>query len=299
MTTAKTTKTGSPRHDVAATLADMAARKPAHAGLISGLAGLFTVRAQLVDSLTLPDVHTALEKDKARFLQGAPLLPRSRLPFDAVVLKACREALAPVLAKTFPRLAKALQALDQAFASGALRITPRVRQYLAKQALPDAATLERLGSSQEAAGLYLGQIAKVLAEAAAKAIAGHAVLEGWTKGYCPVCGCAPEISFLEGPEGRRRLSCSLCATHWRYARVACPSCGSTEKDDMEIIYAEGVPTERAEACNACKRYVLGVDRRDRSGKVLYALEPLGLVHLDMIMQKRGYTPASAESAVTW
>ena len=276
MTGKKTTNNDSPRPDVAAVLADMASRKPSHAGLITGLTELFTARARLVDSLTLPDVHTMLEKDKARFLQGAPLLPRARLPFDTASLKACREALAPALIRTFPRLARELEALDQAFASGALRLTPRLRHHLAKQGLPDAAALRRVGASQEAAGLYLGQIAKALAEAAAKSIAGHAVLEGWTKGYCPVCGSPPELSYLEGVEGRRRLSCSLCATTWRYARVACPSCESVEKDDIEIFYADGVPAERAEACNACKRYVLAVDRREQATPVIYALEPLGL-----------------------
>ena len=276
----------------------MASENPVHKKFITSLRGLFTAREELASGMVLPGIVTLLEKDKARFLQGAPLLPKARMPLDAKALARCRERLAPEMAKAFPNVSKEITNLDAAFASRKLQLGTRLKSYLAKDQLPDAKTLDTLGVSPEAAALYLSQFAKVVAEAVARAVGDHGVLDGWTRGYCPVCGSFPELSYLEGKEGRRRLSCSLCAATWRYTRVACPSCESTDHDKIELFYLEDKPLERAEACHVCNRYILHVDRRERSAEFIPSLEPLGLVHLDMIMQKRGFTPVSAEPAVS-
>jgi FdhE protein len=279
----------------------LAAESPASGQVIESLRGLVTARAALAESLDLPGIASLLEKDKSRFLQGAPLLPRTRIPLDAEAVRRCREKLVPEMARAFFNAADAILALDAAFASGRMRLPARLKSFLAKDALPEKKALEAAGTTREVAALYLGQIAKTLSEAVARSVAGTAngqeALQGWTKGYCPVCGSAPEISYLEGKEGRRRLGCSQCGTTWRYTRVACPSCESTDHDQIELFYLDGKAQERADACHLCRRYILHVDRRELSREFIPALEPLGLLHLDMIMQKKGFTPASAEPAV--
>jgi len=290
-----TASTASSRYDEA--LDAIAAGNPSHASVIGSLRGLVAARAELAESLDIPGLTALLEKDKSLFLQGAPLLPKARIPLDAKVLKRCRERLVPEMARAFPKAAKAIAALDVAFVSGRMRLPARLKRYLVSESLPEAKALKSVGTTPEVAMLYLSQIAKVLAEAVGRAVGGHQVLDGWTQGYCPVCGGAPEISYLEGKEGRRRLGCSLCATTWRYTRVACPSCQSTDHDQIELFYLDGKPQERAEACHVCKRYILHVDRRENATAFIPALEPLGLLHLDMIMQGKGFTPASAEPAV--
>ena len=276
----------------------LAAENPVHASFIKALKGLMVARSELAESLELPDFKDSLLKDRALFLQGSPLIPKGKLPMDTALLKACAAKLTPVLAETFPAQAEALRALGAAFASGKMRLKARVKALAASGALPDKPALRAAGSTPEAAGLLLGQIVKTIAEGVAARVRASADLSGWTKGYCPVCGSPPEISYLEGQEGKRMLSCSLCATTWRFTRVACPSCETDKHDQIEIFYAEDKPKERAEACNACKRYVLSVDRRERARELVPSVEPLALMHLDIIMQERGYTPASGESAVT-
>jgi len=276
----------------------LSAASPVHADLIGSLKVLLTARAELVDSLKLPEFHALIEKDRARFLLGTPLIARGRLPMDPGVLAACNEKLTPVLCDTFPAYADAVQALAGAFKTGKLRLLARAKSFATSGKLPDRRTLDKLGSTSAAAELLLGQIVKAVAETVAHRVCASAELDGWNKGYCPVCGSPPELSYLEGVEGRRRLSCSLCAATWRFTRVACPSCETDKHDQFEYFYAEDRPQERAEACNVCKRYVLAVDRRELSREMVPCVEPLGLVHLDMIMQERGYIPASTESAVT-
>jgi FdhE protein len=282
---------------LALALAAMAKENPVHAGLIRSLGKLVLARAELAESLPTPDPAPFMETDRARFLQGGPLLPLARLPLELPWLSACAKGLTQVLTETFPKLAPAVSGLDQAFVSGRMHLKARMAGFLVKGVPPPATVLARVGSSPEAAALYLGQIIKTLAQAVSAKVLAQADLDGWTKGYCPVCGSPPELSYLEGKEGRRRLACSLCEATWRFTRVACPCCGCDDPEKIELIHVDGRLTERAEACRECHRYVLGVDRRDSVREMIPALEPLGLLHLDVIAQERRYSPVSAEAAV--
>ena len=86
--------------------------------------------------------------------------------------------------------------------------------------------------------------------------------------------------------GHRHLHCSLCATAWRYVRVRCVHCGSTDK----ISYRQFAGTSylRAECCESCHGY----------SKVFYlegakAIEPLaddlGSLGLDMLVGEEGFS----------
>jgi FdhE protein len=276
----------------------LAGEHPIHAELIRRLDPLITARAALVESLELPSFHAVIEKDRSRFLQGAPLVPRNRMPLDGAALKACLAYLLPALKETFPPLASQMDGLAGAFRAGRMRLSARMRRYLERGDLPEMRALEAAGCGPDAAALALGQIAKALAEAVSRKVLPAADLSGWNRGYCPVCGSPPELSYLEGKEGVRKLSCSLCSASWRFTRVACPSCESVNHEDIEVFYAKKRPQERAEACNACKRYVLAVDRRERVRELVASIEPLSLLHLDMLMQEKGYLPVSGEAGVT-
>lgn len=278
-------------------LAFMAGRNAPHAKLIESLAGLIAARAGLAASLDADQLGPLPPRDRALFLQGKPLAPRAALSLTPKALVRCREVLVPEMSKAFPAEAQAIQALDRAFASGRLRLAARLKAYLARDAVPEEPVLAKLGATPQAAALFLGQLAKVTAEAVAAAVGTPEALAGWTRGYCPVCGSPAEISYLEGKEGRRRLGCALCAATWGFTRVACPGCETTDHEAIELFYDRNTPQERAEACHACRRYILAVDRRERDMDFIPALEPLGLVYLDILMQGKGYSPVCADPAV--
>jgi len=107
-------------------------------------------------------------------------------------------------------------------------------------------------------------------------------------GTCPACG-SPPVSGIVSPGGtrfgHRHLHCSLCATAWRYVRVRCVHCGSTEKISFRNL--AGANYTRAECCERCNGY----------SKVFYlesarAVEPLaddlGSLGLDVLVGEEGF-----------
>ena len=108
-------------------------------------------------------------------------------------------------------------------------------------------------------------------------------------GQCPACG-SPPVAGMISPGGtkfgHRHLHCSLCATAWRYVRVRCVHCGSTDKISFRQL--AGTSYLRAECCENCRSY----------SKVFYlesarALEPLaddlGSLGLDVLVGEEGFS----------
>lgn len=107
-------------------------------------------------------------------------------------------------------------------------------------------------------------------------------------GDCPACG-SPPVAGLILPGGtkfgHRHLHCSLCATSWRYVRVRCVHCGSTDKISFRNL--AGTDYLRAECCEVCQGY----------SKVFYvekarAIEPLAddlaSLGLDVLVGEEGF-----------
>jgi FdhE protein len=75
-------------------------------------------------------------------------------------------------------------------------------------------------------------------------------------------------------------------------RTACPFCENDDHETLEYFYSAERTSERAEVCNSCKRYIVGVDLRDRVDNVVMDVAPLGLVYLDILAQEKGYLPGA-------
>ena len=107
-------------------------------------------------------------------------------------------------------------------------------------------------------------------------------------GQCPACG-SPPIAGLILPGGtkygHRHLHCSLCATAWRYVRVRCVHCGSTDKISFRNF--AGTSYLRAECCESCHGYskVFYIDK-------VRSLEPLAddlaSLGLDVLVGEEGF-----------
>ena len=96
--------------------------------------------------------------------------------------------------------------------------------------------------------------------------------------------------YLKNVSAQRWLCCPTCAHTWRISRTLCPSCGHDEHEEREYFNVEGHPLERVELCRHCKHYLLTVDMRERISALDHRLAPYGLVHLDILAQRRGYRP---------
>ena len=116
-------------------------------------------------------------------------------------------------------------------------------------------------------------------------------LEGhkWSKGYCPVCGSLPMLAIL-GENGRRLLHCGDCGHHWPFPRLACPSCDHEDPENSNLLFIDECKEESAYFCDKCRSYLLTANRSTAITPYNPELVALSLVHLDLILQEKGYAP---------
>ncbi|MBI5522200.1 MAG: formate dehydrogenase accessory protein FdhE [Desulfarculus sp.] len=235
--------------------------------------------------------------DPARLAQGAPLagvedfLSCQGLDLPAYLRQAAGPLL-PALKKGFPALAADLAALGAILEKGELDAEACLKALLGG----DQDGLERLakqaGLAPAAMGFILLQLAKPLLERRAQALATLLTGQDWRQGSCPVCGSLPEMAYLQGEGGQRWLRCSLCAHHWRFSRTACPVCANDGQDQLEFFYAEGRENQRVDLCRRCGKYLVTLDARGQDAPPVWEVAALGLVHLDLLAQEKGLSPAS-------
>jgi FdhE protein len=227
-------------------------------------------------------------------------LPPGVLPGSAEIAKARLVHRAPLDPSTWTR--------DESWRVALTRILETIDGSVLPAPARDARTLLGQASAADLEALadrYLG--GNVAAGEAAQAVFVAAALQvAWTRmaalldaadfgarevdgGQCPTCG-SPPVSGLISPGGtkfgHRHLHCSLCATSWRYVRVRCVHCGSTDKVSFRNF--AGTAYLRAECCEACQGY----------SKVFYlenarVLEPLAddlaSLGLDVLVGEEGFS----------
>ncbi len=108
------------------------------------------------------------------------------------------------------------------------------------------------------------------------------------KGYCPVCGSQPDLSFLD-ESGKRQTCCSLCNHIWETRRMGCMFCDSTDREDQHYFYSKEEPEFKVYCCDHCKHYLKTVDTRQLGRRFFPKLEQVTTLHLDIQAREKGYT----------
>ena len=117
----------------------------------------------------------------------------------------------------------------------------------------------------------------------------------WTQNFCFACGGPPQVAVIRDlPDavGRRSLTCSMCATEWRFRRLTCPNCGETDANKLPVHTAESIVHVRVDACTTCSRYIKAVDLRE-NGTAVPLVDELAAVELDIWAQEQGLTKLRA------
>jgi FdhE protein len=112
-------------------------------------------------------------------------------------------------------------------------------------------------------------------------------LAPWDKGYCPICGSPPGLSFFDG-DGRRFLACSFCGHPWPMRRVVCAFCENTDSDTLGYHYSGDEDAYRIDVCDGCRKYLKGVDTRRLQHPFYPPLEQVATLHLDIKADEMGY-----------
>ena len=111
----------------------------------------------------------------------------------------------------------------------------------------------------------------------------------WRRNYCPICGGSPDFAFFETEIGGRNLVCSRCDSEWAYQRLECPYCSN--KDQSLITFSEDEKgIYRLHQCKNCQCYLKTIDLRKASGEILFPLERIYTLHLDIQAQEMGFHP---------
>lgn len=116
--------------------------------------------------------------------------------------------------------------------------------------------------------------------------------ERWRRGYCPVCGGNPDLSYLERENGSRRLVCSRCDSEWLFQRLECPYCRNTDQNTL-AYFTDERSLYRLYVCDKCRHYLKTIDLRQREGEVILPLERLATLGLDQQAREQGYQPGGA------
>jgi FdhE protein len=216
---------------------------------------------------------------EARLLQGLPLLSFAQLPVEAEVFTDLVASVTSVLTAHDPGLAE--QTVPD---------SPTECLALARQRFEEGQPSN--GEDQRRHELTLAQISVDLAlkpyvEWAAERVMPHVDPEIWKRKHCPACAGTPDFAYLEDRTGARYLVCSRCSSHWRYRRLGCPYCGTDDYSKLLYYPSEG-GVYRLYVCRNCFRYLKTIDLRQVGRRVLFPVERVTTVSMDVAAREEGY-----------
>jgi FdhE protein len=152
---------------------------------------------------------------------------------------------------------------------------------------------ERLAGFAEEAGTDADAFAAVAALAVMPVLhACHRLAEGaegWTQGYCPLCGGWPAFAEVRGIERSRYGRCGACGSEWETICLKCTFCGTTNHGALATLVPRDDRSGMAlEVCNACRGYVKVLTTLRGVAPAVVALRDLATAELDIAAGERGY-----------
>jgi FdhE protein len=264
-------------------------KNPHNRELINAFRPVMMARVRLLDKMTLKTAGRPAF-DEIRFQGGVPLIRQQQLlsPEDPWEDMAAR--MIPAMKEGFPGIR---DDMDRLLASRK-KIKGLACDYIG--VFPDHGedVIDRWAADLQAApqsiALLLRQLIRIILEKRSQDAAERIKDIEWKKGYCPVCGAFPTVALIEEKITRRWLHCSRCSHDWLFSRVICPYCENEAQQGMDFFYVEARAQESAFTCDQCKRYLITLNRVSDLLEHDLDVSAISLVHLDVVMQEKGFTP---------
>jgi len=270
-------------------------QNPHASELLKAFGPIINRQRALTGAIALPKVdYSSVNKEKLR--AGVSVIQQINLfsprePFKEVAL-----CLSETVKKGMPALSSEMDRLSDLIAKDKLHLA----DYFKENSGCENKTMDHwsrdLRVSPSNATFLLSLVARVLLERRAKEATAALGEFAWEKGYCPICGEFPSIALIEEEGGKRFLHCSSCGQDWRFTRVVCPYCEKEAQREMDYFYVENKTQESAFVCDKCNKYLITLYRAGRLHARDMDISAISLVHLDMIMQEKGYEPMAV---CTW
>lgn len=249
-------------------------------------------KAKLVENLKSKK-DAPMSMDDVRFKAGIPFGVQNSLFFTDDPWKDISLSLIPAFMKGFPTLKIDFERLKELIKKGSIDLgeystaTPEQAQVIMKTWIWDQSV------AVEAATFLAHMAARVILEARARDWAGLIKDFAWEKGYCPICGAAPMMARIDDGIAKRWLHCSQCSHEWTFSRVICPACENREQKTMDYFFIEGREQESTFVCKKCNHYLITLNKVSDLTEFHGEIVALSLVHLDVLMQEKGYLPMAS------
>jgi FdhE protein len=241
------------------------------------------------------DVVTVLE----RFSGGIPLIRAEEIALDWHAFSLLYEKVCEIGTRHRPDLESEFDALNNLLGADPVRVRGLVARFL------DNGTVKLLDSTEDAElpseSIQVELLDFVLTHSLHPFLRPHADAlksllkellgpewdKGWQRGRCALCGGFPDFAFLDEEAGSRHLVCSHCNSSWRFPRIKCPFCNTTEPSDLSY-YPATDSAYRVYVCRQCKRYLKAVDRRRLPGIFSVTVERVRTLGLDLEAREQGF-----------
>jgi FdhE protein len=251
---------------------------------------VFAERARLREEIPFPMDVRISSPDPLRFSQGMTLLNEGIFPLSTDSMDKVSDRMIPFLARTFPNIRPILKNIKAALKKNKLDLKNCMESMLHSRDEIINETALHLKTDAVSLKFVLGQLLKPIVEKQSESLRSVIQNLNWKKGYCPVCGSFPVLSYLKGAEGQRWLVCGCCSHEWRFARTQCPFCENEDPEKSELCFVEERAYERAEMCHQCKRYLGGIDLRKYPYEFIPEVAVAGMMYLDVLAQEKGFLP---------
>lgn len=235
----------------------------------------------------VPSADSVEMADALQQSQGAPLVERSRFPFDRDQSQALFREFLDLAKAVNAGLAEACAVLAGALKDQSLDLDLAMKAHLNGDESFFADWVAKTPSAPRALPMLVQAAMTPSLERTAENLESRAKLtETWTHGHCPVCGSMPIMTDLREKEGFRYNICGFCHAEYRVTRLQCPFCLEKDMAKLEYYEAKEEPGLRINTCKTCKMYIKQTDFRDLDRRALPLVDDLESLTLDVVARDK-------------
>lgn len=262
-------------------------QKPHIKPLLDAFRPVILEKARLL--LGMADSKRTIPVDEVKYLGGIPLIQQTNLFFPDDPWREMALAVSRAIQAGFPKLAEDMERLAEQITSGLID----AYGYFRPEEVPDEKRLkewaEKIPMVPYALGVFINIMTGIILTERAREAAATIAPLSWNKGYCPVCGSFPMLAVTK-EQGQRWLQCSQCSHEWTYPRIKCPYCEHENPKATNIYFVDSEKEEKAFTCDKCQKYLITINRPLPLRSIDPCITAIGLTHLDLLLQDKGFSP---------
>lgn len=268
---------------------DIRKLKPEYAPLLGLYEKIFIAQEKSKDDIKLPEFTIAPDKLKIKLDEQFPLVTIPEFKFDSLASGKLFGEICGILSAEDNEVSESVKKISKLAAEEKIDTDKLFSSILNEDETAFDDFEKDHGIDKHVLAFIAYNSIKPSLAVFSQKVAVHLENTGaWEKGYCPVCGSAPELSLFE-ENGKRFMVCGFCGYKWASRRIYCPFCENSEHESLQYIEIEGEEEHRADVCDKCKKYIKTTDVKKTTRLVYPPLEYQATPYIDLLIEEMGYT----------